>query len=114
MDQMVELGIFKSKTLAPSPHPGPAAAGAGGVDQAHLTHRRSLRQQLLLALGFQGPVGLQGSAEVHHPIHAGLPVGVGAHHPIGERNPTEEDLSDPAWRWEATSAMSAGLVFAVA
>jgi hypothetical protein len=84
------------------------------VDRALLTHRRSLRQQLLLALGFQGPVGLQGSAEVHHRIYAGLPLGVGAHHPIGERNPTVEDLRDPAWQWEATSAMRAGPVFAVA
>ena len=53
MDQMVELGVFKPKDLAPGPYPGPAAAGAGGAERALLTHRRSLRQQLLLALGFQ-------------------------------------------------------------
>jgi hypothetical protein len=82
--------------------------------QALLTQRRRLRQQLHLALGFQGPVGLQGTAEVHHLIHAGLRIGVGAHHPIGERNPTVEDLIHPAWQWEATSTMSAGPVFAVA
>jgi hypothetical protein len=81
-----------AKTLAPAPHPGPAAAGAGGVDRA---------------LGLQGPVGLQGAAGVHHRIHAGLPLGVGAHHPIGVRNPTVEDLSHPAWRWYATSGIRA-------
>jgi hypothetical protein len=64
--------------------------------QVLLIHRRSLRQELLLALGFQDPVGLQGTAEVHQGLHAGLPLGVGAHHPIGERNPTVEDLSHPA------------------
>jgi hypothetical protein len=41
-------------------------------------------------------------------------MGVGAHHPTGERNLTVEHLCDPAWQWEATSAMSAGPVFAVA
>ena len=134
--------------------------------QALLTHRRSLRKQLLLALGFQGPVGLQGTAEVHHRIHAGHALGIGAHHPIGEaallvldllgqiphrrqlqrppetarrlplrgarprwqqlpqtrhssqqigeRNPTVDNLSHPAWQWEATSGIGAGPVFAVA
>ena len=33
---------------------------------------------------------------------------------IGERNPTVEDLSHPAWQWEATSGVSAGAVFTVA
>ena len=52
--------------------------------QALLTHRRSLGQRLLLALGFQGPVGLQGTAEVQHRVHAGHALGIGAHYPIGE------------------------------
>ena len=52
--------------------------------QAFLPHRCNFRQQLLLPLGVQGVVGLQGTAEVHHRIHAGQALGVGAHHPIGE------------------------------
>jgi len=89
------------------------------ITAPHRLHRAARRcatdqQSRRGALGFQGPVGLKGAAEVHHRIHTGLPLGVGAHHPIDERNPTVEDLCDPACPWEATSAMSAGQVFAVA
>ena len=39
--------------------------------QALLPHCGNFRQQLLLPLGVQGAVGLQGAAEIHHRIHAG-------------------------------------------
>jgi hypothetical protein len=47
--------------------------------QALLGDGGHLRQQLLLGLQIQGPVGLQDTAEVRHLIPAGFPLGVGAH-----------------------------------
>jgi hypothetical protein len=59
---------------------------------------------------YRSPRGFQ--HWVNHLAYAAL-IEAGAQR-IGERNPTVEDLSYPAWEWEATCGISAGPVFAVA
>ena len=50
------------------------------------------RVDLMVALTAGFAVGLQGTVQVSHRIHAGLSLGVGAHHPIGEAALLDLDL----------------------